>query len=103
MSVYNFTCKKCQSEWEAIVGPINDPDSKRCPECKSTKIVRNFSGSLADVVYTKHLSDSERKSAIGIRDYYERPDVKEKLKTGEIQIQEAGPREFRPRMDKRLY
>jgi len=103
MPIYNFSCNTCEAEWDAMVGTIQDPDAKRCPECGSTHIHRNWNCSLVDMVYTKIMSDEDKDNAEHVKRYYERPDVKAKIRSGEIEIKEAGPSEYRPRMDKRLH
>jgi len=42
MPVYEFRCKKCDHEFEVIMG-MNDDHSSPCPMCESSKTVRVFS------------------------------------------------------------
>jgi putative FmdB family regulatory protein len=40
MPLFEFTCKKCNKKFEALVF---DKENIECPECKSDKIVKEFS------------------------------------------------------------
>jgi putative FmdB family regulatory protein len=54
MPLYEFTCRKCQTDFELIV-PASQRDSTPCPYCESKNTVRRISlAAPAKVASTVH-------------------------------------------------
>ncbi|NLI32506.1 MAG: zinc ribbon domain-containing protein [Deltaproteobacteria bacterium] len=43
MPIYEYECKKCRSEFEALVRNCEDEKKMLCPQCQSQDVVRIMS------------------------------------------------------------
>lgn len=43
MPLWDYECEKCGNVWETFVWPSGMGTPKKCPKCKSTKLVKCFS------------------------------------------------------------
>ena len=67
MPLYDFHCRACGHEFEALVRP---PDAPQCPECRGTNLERLLSTFVAssEEGRQKAASDSRRRQVRGRRD-----------------------------------
>lgn len=104
MPIFPFSCNDCGKEWEAFQGGIVDPDSKACPNCQSSQIKKGFAPTRGYVrSITTQPSTMSEFEELGMVDaakrhqqWLESPEVAAKVKSGEMELKAAGPKEFQP-------
>jgi putative FmdB family regulatory protein len=66
MPLYDFKCRECGHEFEALVRPV-DTDSPACPSCRSRdleKLLSAFAVSSAEI--TRAAADKKRKKEASV-------------------------------------
>ncbi len=49
MPIYEYSCKKCNKNFELISSMADGDKTRQCPECGSTDVVKNISASAVKV------------------------------------------------------
>ncbi len=78
MPLYEYACRSCRHQFEALV---RTGDTPACPSCQSTDLERLFSSfGMSSLEHTKELVKSERKRLAPIHQNQHREEFEHTLK-----------------------
>lgn len=103
MPTFDFECPSC-GVYENICGSTVQVEA--CPRCgkearkRFTPCTHFDAGTSTDI---DRLSPGALRMALKNKAWLESPEMRQKRKTGEIQLHEAGPQALRPAYDKTVY
>lgn len=96
MPVVELRCGKCQAHFDALVGVVKDETPESCPSCGSQCLesVPVAGVPIGIMDRFREIPAGERESAVRHRKWLE--ENQHLRESGELNVKEAGPDEFRP-------
>ncbi len=105
MPHYLYGCDSCGSEFDVLT-TISDNDKERCPKCGSIQVARRFAAASYAGDYESFalkwakMDPLEREAHLDNKNMLESRAAE--ILSGEVVINERGPKELRPRVPEHL-
>ena len=108
MPLIPMRCGACGEGYDALVGVVREA-RVACPRCGGDGL-REFTASVSlPGLHSRFERDADERSPLtrqflqNNKKWLESPEMRAKRDSGEVVVKEAGPREFRPSYEKKVY